>query len=133
MTLRGISDIEKLLTDIAPRQAVNILRATVHSTATKIAKDAKDAMPSDSGDMKKATRTKREQVKWGKLLSTVRVGPEAFYWRFREYGQGPDGREDAMFMQAVAKFQGDMDRIFTEEFGKKFESALVRARKRIGP
>lgn len=132
VTIKGIEDVDRLLSEIAPNQALNIMRATIHGVAGTIAKDARDVMPVDSGDMKKATKHKRERTQFGRVSSTVRVAKKAFYWRFREYGRGPDGREDAMFAKAVAKFRAEFDRIFINEFGKKFEAALARARKRQG-
>lgn len=132
VTIKGIEDVDRLLSEIAPNQALNIMRATVHSVAGTIAKDARDGMRVDSGDMKRATKHKRERTQFGRVASTVRVNRKAFYWRFREYGQGPDGREDAMFGKAVAKFRANFNAIFIREFGKKFEAALARARKRQG-
>jgi hypothetical protein len=105
------------------------MRSTVHGVAGDIAKDAKKHMSEDTGTMKKATKPKRERIRGASVSSTVRVNMAAFYWRFREYGQGPDGVEDAMFMKAVATFRSDADRIFREQFGKKFEAALARAAK----
>ena len=132
MTIHGIEDVDELLSEIAPNQARNIMRSTIHGIAADIAKDAKNHMSVDTGTMKKETKTKRERPRGGRFSSTVRVGRKAFYWRFREYGQGPDGEEDAMFMKAVAKFNANMNQIFIQQFGKKFEAALARARKRQG-
>lgn len=131
-TIRGMEDIDDLLSKVAPNVAYNIMRATVHGVAGQIAKDAKGFMSVDTGTMKKATKPKRERMQGGAITSTVRVGRAAYYWRFREYGQGPDGEEDAMFMKAVAIFRSDMNRIFTEQFGKKWEATLARARKKQG-
>jgi hypothetical protein len=130
MEVTGVEDINRILSDIAPRQALNIMRSTVHGVAGEIRDDAKGYMSVDSGDMKKATKAKRERVRFGEVSSTVRVAKKAFYWRFREYGQGPDGEADAMFMKSVANFRAVMDQYFVRQFGKKFEAALARARKR---
>lgn len=130
VTLRGIDDVNDLLTRIGPRQAQNILRATINKIATDIAKDAKKDAPEDEGDLKGAIKSKRERGRPGYLLSTVRVDPVAYYWRFLEYGQGPDGEEHAFFMKAVERFRMNSHRIFVEEFGRKFEAALARAAKR---
>lgn len=127
--LKGLNDIDDMLSKIAPRQAQNIMRATIHGVAGTIRDDAKKAMPVDEGDMRKGTKIKRERTVRGQLLSTVRVAG-AFYWRFVEYGQGPDGVEVAMFGKAVAKYRSRQNEIFLQQFGKKFEAALVRARKR---
>ena len=132
VTLRGLDDVNDLLTQVAPRQAFNIMRATVHSVAGGIAKDARRDAPEDEGDLKGAIKHKRERGARGYLLSTVRVNPVAFYWRYLEYGQGPDGEEHAMFLRAVEKFRQDMHGVFVTEFGKKWEAALRRAAKRNG-
>lgn len=130
VTLTGLQDVNDILTKIAPRQAKNIMRATVHGIAGDIRKEARADAPSDEGDLKKAIKAKRERAIRGYLRSTVRVDPSAYYWRFLEYGQGPDGVEHAFFMKAVESFRADATRIFVEQFGKKWEAALARAAKR---
>lgn len=127
--LRGMDDIENLLGKIAPNQAQNIMRSTIHSVAGTIRDDAKAKMPRDEGDMIAGTKIKRERVRYGLASSTVRVGG-AFYWRFVEYGQGPDGWAQAMFGKAVDNYRAKQNEIMLREFGKKFEAALARARKR---
>ncbi len=127
--LTGVDDVEKMLAQIAPRQAQNIMRATMHGVAGTIRDDAKKRMPRDEGDMIKGTKAKRERVQYGYASSTVRVAG-AFYWRFQEYGQGPDGVAHAMFGKAVDTYRANQTQIMLQEFGKKFEAALVRARKR---
>ena len=131
VTLTGVDDVNTMLAKIAPKQAKNIMRATIHGVAGQIRDDAKRAMPVDDGDMKKGTKAKRERGRPGFIKSTVRVAG-AFYWRFLEYGQGPDGVEHAMFLKAVEKYRANWERTFTEQFGKKWEAALKRAAKRNG-
>ena len=131
VTLKGIEDVNKLLEKVAPRQAINIMRATVHDMAGSISKDAKADMPVDEGDMKKGTKHHRRRGKPGQVQSDVAVAG-AFYWRFLEYGQGPDGEEHAFFLKAVEKMRAEMVSRFLTSFGKKWESALARARKRAG-
>jgi HK97 gp10 family phage protein len=132
VTLRGIDDVNDMLAQIAPRQAFNIMRATIQGIAGDIAKDAKRNAPEDEGDLRGAIKAKRERGSRGYLLSTVRVNPVAFYWRYLEYGQGPDGEEHAMFLRAVESFRADMHNTFITQFGKKWEAALKRAAKRNG-
>lgn len=128
----GVDDINRILGSIAPREATNIMRATVHGMAGEIRDDAKENMKAheDTGTMRKATKAKRERGAPGLVASTVRVGREAFYWRFEEMGDGPDGLAKDNFMKAVATFRANMDQILITQFGKKFEAALARARKR---
>lgn len=129
--LRGIDDVDALLSQVAPRQAKNIMRSTVHDMAGQVRNDAKKDMPVDEGTMKKGTKAKREKVRDNRVKSTVRVGG-AFYWRFLEYGDGPDGVEHAFFGRAVQKIRANMNERFLRSFGKKFEQTLARARKRYG-
>lgn len=130
MELRGVDDVNELLSRIAPNHATNIMRATVHDMAREVAKDARGEMPSDEGDLKRSTKHKREKVRDGKAQSTVRVNRRAFYWRFLEYGQGPDGVEYAFFAKAVEKLRASWTERFLRSFVKKFESTLARARRR---
>jgi HK97 gp10 family phage protein len=134
MTMRvvGLEDVAKTLTELAPREAQNIMRATLQGVAQQMAKDARKDMPTDSGNMRRGTKAKRERSKPGQVLSTVRVGGPAYYWRFLEYGQGPDNKEYAFFLKRVVAFRSEMESILTEQFGKKLEAALARARKKAG-
>lgn len=132
MTLRGVDDVDALLSKIAPRQAQNIMRATVHEMAGGVRKDAQAGMPVDDGDMKRATKAKREQVRYGRIRSTVRVAKKAFYWRFLEYGDGPDKVEHAFFLRAVERLRAEMMSRYLVAFGKKWEAALARHRKKFG-
>lgn len=128
--IRGLEDVDRMLGEIAPNQAVNIMRVTVHGIAGDIKKEAVADMPRDEGDMEEATKHKRRRMRGGWIRSDVLVGPEAFYWRFLEYGQGPDGVEHAFFYTQVERFRRNMHRVFVEQFGKKWEAALKRARRR---
>lgn len=128
--ISGLDEVASIMTEIAPREANNLMRSTVHAAAGEIAKDAKRFMPADTGRMKAATKTVRRKVRGGVFRSDIVVRDLAFYWRFREYGQGPDMREDAMFMKAIALFRKELNAHFASLFGKKLEARLARLRKR---
>ena len=129
--LEGIEDAEALLKTIAPNHAVNIMRATVFDMAKQIAQDAREDMPTDQGDMRKMTKHKRERGKPGIVHSSVGVGRQAFYWRFLEYGDGPDGIAYDFFLRASEKMRSVMTATFLRSFGRKFEAAAERAGRRL--
>lgn len=129
-TIRGIEDVERLLDQVSPRVGYNLMRATITGIAGEIRKDARRFAPKEDGTLRRAIKSKRERNARAYLWSTVRVDPSAFYWRFLEYGQGPDGVEHAYFLRAVEKFRLEADRYFIEQFGKKWEAALKRAAKK---
>ncbi len=129
VNITGMDQVVSLLNNIAPKEARNLVRSTVHASAGVIRDDARRFMSEDTGTMKKATKSVRRNIKDNIIRSDVMVTAAAFYWRFREYGQGPDHVEDAMFTKSVALVRQDMDRIFVEQFGRKLEARLARLRK----
>lgn len=130
VTITGIADVNRLLAQIAPNEARNLMRATVQGLASDLAKDARQRMPVDSGDMQKATRAKRERGSRTTLASSVRVAGIAFYWRYLEYGQGPDRVEHAFFLQTLEALRPDLDRRYLEIFVEKLIARLKRLNKK---
>lgn len=129
--LEGIEDAERLLKEIAPRHAKNIMRATVMDMAKQIADDAREVMPINQGDMRKLTKHKRERGKPEILHSSVGVGKKAFYWRFLEYGDGPDGIAYDFFLRPSERMRATMTATFLRSFGAKFEKAAERAGRKL--
>jgi HK97 gp10 family phage protein len=121
--IRGIDDVRRLLADIMPREAKTLTRQTTKDVADAIAEEAKEVMPVDEGNMRAGTRTKQERDKDGEGRASVRVR-RAFYWRFLEYGDGPDGIEHAMFLRAKEKVMRNIDSIATEKFAKRLAARL---------
>lgn len=131
----GIEEINAMLKTVAPRQAKNIMRATINGVAGEIRDDARRFYPDGyyaTGRAIKATKSKRRRGAVGQIRSDVIVEKSAFYWRFLEYGQGPDHAEWAMFAKAVEKMRGELGNILRRQFGKKWEAAMKRAAKANG-
>jgi len=130
MQIRGIADVNRTLRAIAPREARNLMRSTVQTMARGIGVQATHHVPLDEGDLRTAIRPKRERMPDPNTVrSTVRVDKKAFYWRFLEYGQGPDGVEHAFFFRALENFRAEMDQIYLRVFVQKLEARLKRLRK----
>lgn len=132
VTITGLADLNAVLNAVAPREAKNLLRATVLDIAKQLAAEAKGSMPEDSGDMIAGTKAKRDRGTRDSIEASVVVGKDAFYWRFLEYGQGPDGLEYAFFLKALQAMRPDMERVYLEAFGRKLAARLARERKRRG-
>ena len=128
--IEGISDINAVLSAIAPREAINLIRATVHDMAGQLAKEAKANMASvtDTGAMQKGTKAHKRRGTRTTVESNVAVAG-AFHWRFLEYGQGPDGIEHAMFLKALEAMRPEVERVYMQSFGKKLAARLARERK----
>lgn len=125
----GIEDIQKMFEAVAPRQAKNIMRATVHGIAGELRNEAKKNMPTDTSLLKKSTKAKRRKEQDNVIRSDVMVEQAAYYWRFLEYGQGPDGVAHGMFKQAITSYKANAQANFLNTFVKKLEASLKRAAK----
>lgn len=132
MSVDGIKDVNRILETIAPREAKNIMKAVVFDIAKQVGSDAEDFSPDDTGLLDRSIKPKRERGSRSKVEATVRVAGGAYYWRFLEFGDGPDGVEHAMFLKALQKLRPQADRVYLESFVKKLEARLARERKRLG-
>jgi hypothetical protein len=128
----GIQNVVGILADMTPREAKNLMRATVADIAKQLAKTAKDYAPVDQGDVKGGIKHKRARGSKNVVAAEVvaNTNGTSFHWRFREYGQGPDGREDAMFLTALMKMESEMQRVFLDTFTRKLVDAMARKAKK---
>lgn len=124
--IRGIEDVNRVLQEIAPREAKNLLRATVNDVAGHMAKEAKSLAPKEGGDLADAIRHKRSRGTRDKVQSDVIVGKAAFYWRYLEYGQGPDRVEHAFFLRSLQEMRGRLSTVYVDVFVKKLVARLAR-------
>ena len=138
MTLEGSREIMDALKKVAPKQARNIMRSTIHGVAGEIAKEMKRGAPKDEGTLRKAIKTKRRRPKGDLYASDVLVTTgrdarhDAFYWRFIEYGTaGETGHPARPFARPVVeRKRAELDEILERQFGKKLEAAMRRQAKR---
>lgn len=131
MTITGIADVNRILRQIAPNEARNLLRTTLTELAKDVAVSAKSKAPSDEGAVKAGIKHKRERGKRDVIAASAGV-QGAFYWRFLEYGQGPDHVEHAFFLRAVKEIEPQLEARYLSIFGKKLEARLARLRKKAG-
>lgn len=134
----GLEEIKKVLTKIAPKEAANLARATIHGLASTVTKEAKKRVPTDKGTLKKAIKAKRKKSTPDKPISDVIVTQgnsakaDGFYWHFVEYGTGgPSPQAERPFLRPARDFvQANMPKILDEQFKKKLVSAVNRAKKK---
>lgn len=122
----GIDGVRRALAQMGPAGKKHARKA-VRSVADAIVAEAKPGVPVDQGVLRAAIVARTERDVGGQPLSAVKVKRSAFYWRFLEYGQGPDGVEHAFFMRAKAKVLSQIDSVMVAGFIK---SVLTDMRKR---
>lgn len=137
--ITGTKDVQKILDDIAPKYARNLMRATIQGVASQIVKEAKQNVTSKR--VKKAMKAKRKKSPPDAPVSVVYFKDEGFMWRWLEYGTQPrtvkkTGRDagsmpEKPFLRPVTdKMRANFPRVLTEEFGKKLEGLLAREAKK---
>lgn len=123
----GLEDVKTTLTELGPREATNLMRAVVFDIAKHLAEDGANNAPSEEGDLKAGIKPKRERGERNFLAATVRAAP--FYWRYLEYGQGPDGVEHAFMLKALQTLRPEIDRVYLEIFVRKLTALMARKAK----
>lgn len=123
--IRGIDDVRRVLREVMPKEARILSRQTVKDVADEIASEARSIMPVDEGKMRAGTRARAERDKDGEARASVRVR-NAFYWRFLEYGDGPDGIEHAFFLRSKEKVMRNIDTIATQKFVKRLAARIAK-------
>jgi HK97 gp10 family phage protein len=127
VTITGIADVNRILREIAPNEAKNLLRATTADLAKEMAKRAKTNAPVDGGALVAAIGSKRARGDRNTVAAEATVNRDAaYYWRFLEYGQGPDGVEHAYWLRAFQSIKPEIDGMYMTIFGKKLEARLGR-------
>ena len=136
ITVTGIADVNMVLKSIAPNEAKNLMRATVFDIAKTAAGIAAGYTPDDpstsAGDLKSSIKAKRAKGSRSVVAAEVVVANirRNFFWRFLEYGQGPDKEEHAMFLKTIEAMRPGIDQIYLDAFVKKLTARLARARKK---
>ena len=132
----GADLVAKVLNEMAPRHANNIMKATVHAIAGEAKKRIKKRLPKDfSGDLRKSLKHKRRQALPMFPVSDVYVERGVFYWRFLEHGTkatDKHGSTPAVHFVRNTEFEMSIElpKIGKKLFLKKLEAANKRALKK---
>lgn len=133
--VRGTPEMKELLTEIAPRHALNLARNTVHGVAGGARDAIKKKAPKNSGTLKRSLKIKRRRVLRGFAQSDVIIErgraakADGFYWRFHEDGTSQMSPRPFV-VPSVRDFERDLPQVLRAQFTKKLEAALRRAKKR---
>lgn len=127
----GDKEVMAILDSIAPKEARNLARSTIHGIASRITKGAKQRVSVDKGTLRKGIYTKRDKSPPDRPVSTVRFKPHAFYWRFVEYGteKGNNLQAKPFLRPAKQEVMGNLNQILREEFQKKLTARINRVLK----
>lgn len=141
MKLEGVDDLNQVLKDLAPNEAKNLLRSTVHGIAG-VARDRIEAAASFR-HLRKGFRAVRKRGDGdARPMSEVRATRSAADWRWFEFGtaerrQKTTGRRagrikaQPFVMPQVEMLRGEMPAVYREQFGAKLEKSLARKARKV--
>ena len=136
ISVDGLEGITKILEDIAPKHANNLLRTTINAIATDIKKEAKKLAPKDTGTLRKAIKAKRKKSPPDKPEAEVFVEKgkdaknDAWYWLFVEYGSASGTPEQPFIRPAKKAIEADMQNVFLRNFENKLTAKIKREQKK---
>ena len=129
--IEGDREIKRALTELAPREARNVLRRTTLAATRKLRDDARRRAPKDQGVLRRAIRAKRDRGRPGSIEASVIITHggdarfDAFYWRFLEYGTQKQSARP--FMQPTFEAgKRETFRHFRNEFFPQFKREIEK-------
>lgn len=135
--MTGLKDFRKMCKDIAPKQAKNLARSTVHGVAGQVRNEMRKKAPRDEGDLRKAIKSVRRSMQGNTAISDVRIEHgnrakyDAWYWHFIEFGTLKQP-EQPFIRPTVSEIEPQIPAIFEEQFAKRLEKKLSQIAKRQG-
>ncbi len=137
LEVTGIKEFRKMCNTLAPRQARNLVRSTVHGVAGRVRKEMRKRAPKDEGDLRKSIKAVRRRMQGDTAISDVRIEHgktsknDAWYWHFIEFGTQTRGATP--YIQPTVDFMApQMPQIFEQEFAKKLKKNLEKKAKQQG-
>jgi HK97 gp10 family phage protein len=128
MQIEGLAELRDTLLQVAPREANNILRATVHGIAGRVRDVMRVKVTVLTGEVQKGIYALRRRGKPNFPVSEVRLR-NTDHGLILEFGTRKT-RAQPYIVPTVESMRGGMANTYREEFGKKLEKALEkRARK----
>lgn len=134
MSIEGFDAVSDVLKKVAPREAKNILRNTVHAVAGEMRNEMRQHVKEtveDTGTLRKAIVAKREKAKGNTVASNVTITHgkgqknDAYYWHMVNYGT-VNTDEQPFIEPVVEAMRPQIPGIFTREFSVKYADLVQR-------
>lgn len=129
----GAEELKEVLSQVAPKEAANVLRRTTADVARDLRDEIRAAAPVDTGTLKKAIVSKRDRGTPGSVEASVTITKgksqknDAWYWHMIEFGTVFRAARP-FIVPATERFRGRLKEIFEANFWLEFENQLTRRR-----
>lgn len=129
IVVEGLEELREMFADIAPREANNILRATVHAVAGEVRDEMKRRVKKRTGAVQKGIYALRRRGGPNFPVSEVRIRGVA-HGLMLEFGTSRT-KAQPYIVPTVEGMRQKMPETYREQFGKKLEANLARRAKRV--
>lgn len=130
MQVTGLDDLRETLGAVAPNEANNILRATVHGIAGQVRDAMKGRVKRLSGALAKSIKAVRRGSPAPNVhVSDVRIGATAPYGLMLEFGTSKTPAQPYI-VPTVEEMRPTMPAEYREQFFSKYEKALAKRAKK---
>lgn len=128
-SLEGLPEVKELLEQVAPKEALNIIRATNYSVAKQLSLEVAEATPVDTGEMKSSVYIKRRNPRGKSYRARTEIHFKDPAWVFMEYGTVKmEGRH--FVKHTVDRWKPGLEALMLKEFKGKFSKFLERKLKK---
>lgn len=133
--ITGIDDVIKILEQVTPRHANNLMRNTVRGIAAEARKEIRSRAP--KGNRGRLSGAKEVKIRMrrairGAQIAEVVFSNRAFFWRFVEHGTGGNNPQPAQPFVIPSRnlVVARMNRLIIESFSKTLEKTIKRELKK---
>lgn len=126
----GLDELRDTLKNTAPREANNILRATVHAIAGEVRDELRKTVPKETRALERSIKAVRRRGKPNHPVSEVRGGGTAPYMLMLEFGTSKT-KAQPFIVPTTEQMRPKMPALYREEFGKKLEANLAKRAKKL--
>lgn len=127
----GAEDLKNTLSDLAPKEAKNLLRRVQYDLAKELRDDMKPDVPVKTGTLFQAIKASRKRGTPGTVEAAVEIehgknaDHDAYYWHFVEFGT-VKMKAKPYIIPAAERMRARLIEIFRERFGVQLEKTLAK-------
>lgn len=133
----GLPEVQDMLANVLPREAINITRRATAGIAADVRKDVRQKAPKRTGDLKRSIKSKRDRAPKGKASASVYVdrsggkSGRGYHWHLVEFGaRGGEMPAQPFVVPTVEQWRPKIPSLYRERVGKELERELEKRAKK---
>jgi hypothetical protein len=123
----GSAEVQRILSELAPKHANNLMRSTTQAVASEIARDSRKLVPKRTGALRKGIKARRRKSPPFEPLSEITS--DNFYWRYIEHGTRYV-KGVGFVQKTMAKIRPQLPQMGERLFSKKLDAMVKRELKK---